>query len=139
MSKTVNSTGATNSAIAKALIKQYKAGLTPDTIAEGLAAFLIEERRIGDKNAIMRDVEKQMFEDESILYVRTTSASELTESVEQSITDIFKLATDAKQVVINSEINPDVIGGVRCQTTDQVLDLTIRRQLQLLKGAVTAN
>jgi ATP synthase F1 delta subunit len=129
---------ASNTAIAKALIKQFKAGIKPEQIAEGLAAYLIEERRIGDKNAILRDVEKQMYLQESTLYIRTTSVNELTDEVKSSIEAIFNKSSDAKKIVISSEINKDVIGGVRCQTTDQVLDLTIRRQLQLLKGA-TAN
>ncbi|MCA9344716.1 F0F1 ATP synthase subunit delta [Candidatus Saccharibacteria bacterium] len=130
---------ASNIAIADALLRQFRSGLEPDKIAEGLAAFLIEERRIGDKNAILRDVERQLFNLESTLYVRTTSASELTAELNQQISEIFSRSTEAKKVIISSEINQDVIGGVRCQTTDLVLDLTIRRQLQQLKGAITVN
>lgn len=130
---------ASNIAIADALLRQFRSGLEPDKIAEGLAAFLIEERRIGDKNAILRDVERQLFNLESTLYVRTTSASELTAELNQQISEIFSKSTEAKKVIISSEINQDVIGGVRCQTTDLILDLTIRRQLQQLKGAITVN
>ena len=130
---------ASNIAIADALLRQFRAGVAPGKIAEGLAAYLIEERRIGDKNAILRDVERQIYNLESTLYVRTTSASELTNELNQKISEIFSKSTEAEKVIISSEINQDVIGGVRCQTTDLVLDLTIRRQLQQLKGAITVN
>ncbi|MCA9329549.1 ATP synthase F1 subunit delta [Candidatus Saccharibacteria bacterium] len=130
---------ASNIAIADALLRQFRAGVEPGKIAEGLAAYLIEERRIGDKNAILRDVERQIYNLESTLYVRTASASELTTELNQKISEIFSKSTEAEKVIISSEINQDVIGGVRCQTTDLVLDLTIRRQLQQLKGAITVN
>ncbi len=124
---------ATNMTIANALIGQFKAGVQPTKVAEGLAAYLIEEKRISDKNAILRDVEKRLFADQGLLYVRSTSAQQLSQQLKDKIADIFSNSTDAKKVVVSEEIDGDVIGGVRCQTTESVLDLTIRRQIYQLK------
>lgn len=124
---------ASNMAIARALHKRFQQAKSTSEVAEGLAAYLIQERRIGDLNAILRDLERLLYEKESTLYIHTTSATELTEQMAEKIKQIFSSQYSAQKMVINSEINPDVIGGVRCQTTDAVLDLTIRRQLQQLK------
>jgi hypothetical protein len=43
-----------NSTIARALLADINAGKTAKEVAISLAAYLIEERRLGDVNAILR-------------------------------------------------------------------------------------
>lgn len=124
---------ASNKIIAKAIVAEITNGTKVQDVAQMLAAYLIQERRIGDINAILRDIQRLILETESKLYVKTISAKELTVELENQIKEIFINNTGSKSVVIQQEINPVVVGGVRCETADQRLDLTVRRQLQRLK------
>ena len=63
------------------------------------------------------------------------SAHALSEAQKAQISTIFGKATDAKEIILQETIDPDVIGGVRLQTADHQLDLTVQRQLQRLKHA----
>ena len=92
---------------------------------------------MGDQGAIVRDIERQLLQTQNKLYVRVTTAHQLDEAMLGQIKDTFQADTGAKEIIIEQTINPDVIGGVRCETAEQRLDLTVRRQLQRLKG-VTA-
>lgn len=123
----------TNTVIARALLADLQDGKSMQTVTASLAAYLVEERRIGDLNAILRDIERQLLVREGKLYVHATTAHALDEAQAATIKQIFAEQTGAKDIVIEETINKDVIGGVRLQTADHQLDLTVRRQLQRLK------
>ncbi len=127
----------TNTDIARAVLDRLNSGASMTDVTASLAAYLIEERRMGDQGAIVRDIERQLLQTQNKLYVRVTTAHQLDEAMLGQIKDTFQADTGAKEIIIEQTINPDVIGGVRCETAEQRLDLTVRRQLQRLKG-VTA-
>ena len=119
---------ATNSTIARALLADIDAGKDMQTITESLAAYLVQERRLGDLNAILRDVERQLFTQRGVLYVHADVARPMSEQQKQDVTSIFQAQSGAKEVVIEETINKVVIGGVRLTTADLQQDLTERRQ-----------
>lgn len=129
---------ASNAAIARALLAQYKDGKKMDQLVRSLAAFLTTEHRQADAQAIVRELERILFNTEGKLYVHAASAYALGDTQKAEITRIFSQQTAAKDVIIQETIDPDVIGGVRLQTADHQLDLTVQRQLQRLKHAGTA-
>lgn len=124
-----------NKTVARAVVAELKAGRSMKRVSKSLASYLIEERRMNDVGAIIRDVEKQLLVQDETLYVHVTTAHGLSASTQKEITKMFALKSDAKRVHIEETINPDVIGGVRCETAEHRLDLTVRRQLQRLKGS----
>lgn len=126
-----------NSTIARALLADLTVGKSTQDISRSLAAYLIEERRMGDLSTILRDIERQLLQQDGKLYVQAETAHSLSAQQSAEIQKIFMAQTGAKQVIIQETINPDVIGGVRLTTADHQLDLTVRRQLQRLKSQTT--
>lgn len=124
-----------NKTVARAVVAELKAGRSMKRVSKSLASYLIEERRMNDVGAIIRDVEKQLLVQDETLYIHVTTAHGLSASTQKEITTMFAVKSDAKRVHIEETINPDVIGGVRCETAEHRLDLTVRRQLQRLKGS----
>lgn len=124
---------ATNADIARTIVAQLLSGTSRAEVATRLAAYLVEERRPNDLRGIMREVEKQMLSDHGRLYVRAVSRHPLSEEQTQTITQIFGTQPGVKEVVVETEIDTTVVGGVRCETANSRLDLTVRRQLQNLK------
>ena len=124
-----------NKTVARAVVAELQAGRSIKRVSKSLASYLIEERRMNDVGAIIRDVEKQMLVLDKTLYVHATAAHELSAAMRKEIGALFADKSDAKHVHIEETINPDVIGGVRCETAEHRLDLTVRRQLQRLKGS----
>lgn len=124
-----------NASIARALLAEFNDGKDITTVVKSLAAYLITERRQADTQAIVRELEKLLLEERGKLYVHATVANSLSDQQISQIKDIFASNSTAKDVIIQQTIDKDVIGGVRLQTADQQLDLTVRRQLQLLKNA----
>lgn len=124
---------ATNRSIAKAVANELEAGRAVEDVAKALAAYLITERRSKDMSAIVRDVERQLFIDKGHLEVHVTSARPIDDVMRKAIIDLFK--TEAKNVIINERQNPFVLGGVLVESSENRLDLTVRRQIQQLKSS----
>ncbi len=129
---------ASNAAIARALLSLVNEGKKMDQLIQSLAAFLTTEHRQADAQAIVRELERLLLNTEGKLYVHASSAYSLGKTQKAEITRIFSQQTAAKEVIIQETLDPDVIGGVRLQTADHQLDLTVQRQLQRLKHAGTA-
>ena len=124
-----------NKTVARAVVSELKAGRSIARVSASLASYLIDERRMNDVGAIIRDIEKQLLVQDDTLYVHVTSAHDLSAAIKKEISDMFRDQSDAKHIRLEETINPDVIGGVRCETAEHRLDLTVRRQLQRLKGS----
>lgn len=106
-----------------------------DKLIRSLAAYLIEEKQVGKVDTVIREIQRLQLQDKGILYVQATSAFPLKQDQLNEIEDRFKNKNNASKVVIEQIIDTDVIGGVRCETAEQRLDLTVRRQLQRLSAA----
>jgi F-type H+-transporting ATPase subunit delta len=61
-----------------------------------------------------------------------TSAIPLTDAQKQSVQDKVKSMTQAREVELETKINPDIIGGVIIKVGSQVLDASLRGQLRRL-------
>lgn len=59
-----------------------------------------------------------------------TSAVELTEGERTAIAERTKAMTNARQVELQTRIDPDLIGGVIIQVGSQVIDASLRGQLR---------
>lgn len=115
--------------IAKVVAAKLQDGAEASKIASELAQYLVAERRANDLDRIMREVERIRSEQENLLEVSAVSAFELSEETKKEISQLF----GDKQVILNEEIDKDLVGGVRIQAGDTLLDLSVRGQLNRLR------
>lgn len=103
---------------------------TRTAVAEGLAAYLIAERRANDLGKIMREVERIRYEEQGVLEVQVSSAREITTHIEEKVKSLF----GAKETVLNKQLDESLVGGVKIQAQDTLIDLSVRGQLNKLKA-----
>ena len=84
---------------------------------------------------IRREFEALWAEENELLPVTVTSAVELDEGV---VEDIGKRIQDetGRKVELSSNVDPDVLGGLRVQVGNMVLDATVRNRLERLRKTV---
>ncbi len=99
-------------------------------VVSSLAAYLMEERRAGDLDKIMREVERIRHDDHGVLEVDVTSARPLTAELAAQVKAMF----DAKTITINASIDETLVGGAKIQAAGTLLDLSVRGQLNRLKS-----
>lgn len=109
-----------------------KSGISDDYMRQ-LAAYLLSERRVGDLNSLMRDVQAD-WADNGYVEVLAASAYSLTEAVRADIkSQIKQLYPNAKQIIVTEVLDPAVVGGVRLSLANQQLDLSVEAKLNKFK------
>lgn len=102
-----------------------------------LAAYLLSERRVGELDSLMRDVQAD-WANQGYVEVIALSAFKLSL---KTIIDIKRqirgLYPNAKQIVVTEQLDPSVIGGVKLKLADQQLDLSIAAKLNQFKQLTT--
>jgi F-type H+-transporting ATPase subunit delta len=102
-----------------------------------LAAYLLSERRVGELDSLLRDVQADWAEAGHVEVI-ARSAHPLSGTVKADITrEVKKLYPKAKQIVINEVADPEIVGGVRLNLANQQLDLSIRSKLNTFKRLAT--
>ncbi len=97
-------------------------------LSKSLASYLQQENRTSELDAIMREVQFLRQKQEGVIEADVTSAFPISNATKRNIKDMF-----GNKTLINEEIDKDVIGGVRVETNESLLDLTVRNRLNQLK------
>lgn len=109
---------------------------TSASLAKDVAAYLIDAGKITELNSLLRDVAEERAVTNGFLEVTAVSSFKLDDLEKQEIENIArKQYPDVKEIVIRSEIDESVVGGVRLLLPHHQLDLSIRTKLNRLANA----
>lgn len=98
-----------------------------------LAAYLLEEKRTGEVDSLLRDVQA-VWAERGFVEVVAASAHDLTLQIVRDIeTEVRTVYPEAKRIVVAPKLEPEVVGGVRLEFADHQLDLSIAAKLQQFK------
>ncbi len=122
-------TRATRRQVAEAVLALMEQQKPQSEIAKQVASYLVRERRTKELNSLVRDMQKIRHRRGGPLEVTTTSASPLTDTIKDTIARTLS----ATNVVFNEVRDEAVVGGVRVETFDRQLDLTIHGRLKSLQ------
>jgi F0F1-type ATP synthase delta subunit len=124
--------------IAQAIADQTLKSGDSKAYAKQIAALLLSERRVGELDSLMRDVQADWAE-AGYVEVLARSAYPLTAEVKSDIAKRVKtLYPVADKVVVTEVRDASVVGGVRINRSEQQLDLSIEAKLNKFKQLTTA-
>jgi F0F1-type ATP synthase delta subunit len=107
-------------------------------LARETAAYLLSERRSGELDSLLRDVE-QYRADNGVVEVVAVSAFPLDAKARTEVeAKIRSVYPKAKQIMITERLDANQLAGVRLELANQQLDLTIRTKLNQFKQLTTA-
>ncbi len=119
--------------LAEAIVHMIRSARSKDELSKNIAAYLISETRTKELDSLMRDIMRLRFENEGVLELSIASAHAITEEIQSVVTTVLP----AKHHVINQDVLPELVGGIRVQGTDYQLDLTVRSRLNSLKNKLS--
>lgn len=96
-----------------------------------LAAYLVENNQLRESALYVRDIESALAE-RGVVLADVTGSHNLTEETKQNITDYLKKTVGANEVHLRTNVDPDLLGGVRIETPDKRLDATLRNRINQL-------
>jgi F0F1-type ATP synthase delta subunit len=107
-----------------------------DKLAKSIASYLSTEHRSVDLNSLTRDIMQYRL-DHGIIEAVALSAHPLTPEVIKDIKAMLKEHyPHAKEVLVDSQIDESLVGGVRIELPREDLDLSIKSKLNLFKRLV---
>ena len=109
-----------------------------DDVVRVVAAYLLDEGRTEDVSSLMRDVAKVRAQ-HGLIEATVVSAYALDSGAMQEVKGALKSEyPNAKNFVINKQIDPTLVGGLRIEMAGEELDLSIRAKLNTLKRLTAA-
>ncbi len=122
--------------LAKVLTPMIHKSSDPAKLARQIARYLVEQRRTNDVDGLMRDI-IALREQDGTVEVTVTSAFPLSQQLKRDIRSLITRSRKDATVIINEVVDPSVIGGMKVETSEQQLDITIQAKLNQLKRAIT--
>lgn len=116
----------------KALIEEMTI-LTPSVI--NFLKVLVDDKQIGKIHQIIDDYRDIYLAHNLVMPINITVAHQLDNNVFNNLVKSLSEKLN-KNVVINTTIDPSVIGGIKINYTDKVVDNTILHQLQQLEKSI---
>lgn len=104
----------------------------------GLLHVLVEKRREPLFDNVVEEFDQYRDQHEGVVQATVTTARKL----DQDLADALRAALaerTGKEVVLTERIDPEVLGGIRVNVGDSVLDGTLRRGLQDMRRSLAAS
>lgn len=112
----------------------FKNRLLPEIY--NFAFLLIKKDNLNLLGEIFYNFKKRALEEKNVLEVGVISAVDLKKPQEKKIAKILKEKTK-KEIKIKKSLNPKIIGGVIIKIGDEVLDLSLKKRLEVLRQSLT--
>lgn len=107
-----------------------------ENIAMQIASYLIESKQTLQLDSLMRDVMTTR-ELRGIYEIDVISAHPLSpdqiESVKTLIKSFFK---DCKEVIMHQKVDPNVLGGLRIESANYLVDKTLKSKLNYIRSSI---
>lgn len=103
-------------------------------ISKQLAAYLVESKRTREATLFVRDIETAL-SDRGVLLANIASSRELTTDAKATLEKYLTHVTKAKEIHLRPSVEPSLLGGVRIETPDQRIDMTLRHKLNQLTAS----
>lgn len=108
-------------------------------INENVIKLLSKHRMIKDSKRLLEKIKKIEDEEEGSLTATITTSRPLTEKSHTDIVHFLKHYYDVEKVEAKNEIDKKVIGGVKIEIGEDVLDLTIANKIHQLQTQLLKN
>lgn len=104
------------------------------------AVILINKKRLLTKtDKILKALERIIDKDIGITKVKISSQSKLKEKEKKEIEEFVKKKYKSKEVELYLTENPKLLGGIKIEIDDEILDMTLSKKVQKLQNYLIEN
>ncbi len=116
------------------IAKQLAEKSAPNTLAQQVAAYLLDNHQSKQVDMLLSDVTAVLAKDYGAVTAKATTAYPLTNELRNQVVSFIKQHENAKSVELQEIINHDIIGGVIIQTPSAQFDNTVKTQIKYLRN-----
>jgi len=125
-----------NNAIARAIyaVSKDKGRSEQADIYKKVVDFLFRRRLLSKAPDILSKLSKVINEEESRVVAKISSVEKLDHKTKTHLEQALKKRYSAKEVVLIENINSKLLGGLKIEVNDEVVDLSIKNKIEKLQA-----
>lgn len=104
------------------------------TFVEEVFHFLQKQKLVNKSSIILKKLENIFNEEEKIIVAKLYSVSALSPEVKNKIKNFITEKYNAKQVFFLEKHDPKLIGGLKIEIRNEIIDLSVSNKLKNLKN-----
>jgi len=116
-----------------------KEGAILDDVIMKSAIFIKDKNLLGRKEEILKALEKIINREEGIVKAKITTRSEAEKEFEKKIEEFIKSKYKAKEVILELKVDPQVLGGIKIEIEDEIIDTTLSSKIHQLQDYLIKN
>ena len=120
-------------ACACCLILKDKTPAEQPMVLKKIVQFLARRHLLSKTSDILSQLEKIINSDEQRTVAKILSAGKLGVETKHHLMQILKKRYGAKDVILNEVIDEKLLGGMRIEVGDEVIDLTMKNKIKKLQ------
>ena len=128
-----------NNTIAHAIyeVTKGKTGSELAGVMGDVMKFLVRKRLLSRSPGIVTSLEKIINKEEGILKAKVLSARKLEHDTKSHIIQDLEKRYGAKKIILEEEINEKLLGGIKIEIGDEIIDLTLKNKINKLQEHLT--
>lgn len=116
-----------------------KEGAVLDSILAKSVLFMRDKNLIGKKKEILKALDDIINKEEGIIKAKISTSIKLKKEVEIQIEEFIKEKYKAKEVILEINENPKLLGGIKIEIGDEVIDTTLSNKIHQLQNYLIKN
>ena len=116
-----------------------KGGAELDSVLSKSIIFMRDKSLMSKKKEILKSLEDIIDKEEGIVKAKVSTSSKLNEKMEQEVKESIKKKYKAKEVILESIINPKLLGGIKIEIGDDIIDTTLANKIHQLQTYLITN
>jgi len=128
-----------NNDIARAiyLILKDKTKIELHDVFDKVIKFLVQKRLLTKTADILERLDKIINKEEGKIIVKILSAKKLKEELKKELIIFLKERYKAKEIVFIEVLEEKLLGGMRIEVNDEIIDLTVKNKIKKLQEHLT--
>lgn len=116
-----------------------KEGKTLDDFIVDVVNFLKEKRLLSKKDAFLSALERIIDKEEKITRAKISTKDKPKDELKKRLEEFIKERYKVKDVILTFKENPELLGGIKVEIGDEVMDVTLRNKLNKLQDYLIKN
>jgi len=118
---------------------ENKDGSSFDKVAESAIKLLKDRHMLSKKDLILKKIQKIIDEKSGLVRVKINTGEKIDSKTEKEIEEFIKNKYKAKEVILKLKEDDKLLGGVKVEVGDEIIDLTLKNRLNQLQNYLLTN
>ena len=120
-------------------VLEGKAKSEQDATLHRVVQFLKKRQLLSKSKQILESLDQLINKKENKIIVKVISARKLEEKTKKELSKLLSQKYPQKEITLKEKLDDRMLGGVRLEIGDEVIDLTMKRKILKLQAHLTKN